>query len=229
MRRPRLLDLFCCEGGASTGYHRAGFDVVGVDLDMRALRRYPFESYQADALEFVKAHGHEFDAIAASPPCQAYSATRHTHQVTHPELVEPTRDALIATGLPYVIENVEGAPLRNPLRLCGSEFGLRAYDPSRGQVVALRRHRLFESNVFLLGAGGCSCNVDRAAGRIAGVYGGGSTSREAASIRRGGYTPGKDVGAALLRIDWMTRYGLAQSIPPVYTEHIGRQLIESLA
>lgn len=226
MSRPRLLDLFCCQGGASMGYHRAGFDVVGVDLAPQP--RYPFEFHRGDALEFVKEHAHEFDAVAASPPCQAHSITRHTHAVTHPDLVGPTRDALVATGLPYVIENVPGAPLRDPLVLCGTEFGLRASDPDRGQRVALKRHRLFESNVWLMGAGGCHCADDRAKGRVAGVYGAGARSVEAAKIRRGGYTPAKATAAALLGIDWMTMDGLQQAIPPAYTEHVGRQVLEHL-
>src|SRR4051812_9767099 len=114
--RPRLLDLFCGQGGAGEGYARAGFDVVGVDLDPQPRYPHPFE--QGDALEYVKANGHQFDVVHASPPCQAYSITRHTHHVTHPELIEPTRAALVATGLPYVIENVEGAPLLDPVTLC---------------------------------------------------------------------------------------------------------------
>lgn len=223
MSRPRLLDLFCCEGGAGMGYHRAGFDVVGVDIAPQT--RYPFEFHQADAIEFVKEHGHEFDAIHASPPCQAYSITRHTHDKEHPELVEPTRAALVATGKPYVIENVEGAPLLNPLTLCGSEFDLRATDTD-GTPLRLERHRLFESNVWLLGNGGC--RHDRRV-QVAGAYGGGSSDRRhAKEVRRGGYTPAKEVRGALLGVDWMTLHGQAQCIPPAYTEHIGRQLIEHL-
>lgn len=112
--RPRLLDLFCCEGGAAVGYHRAGFDVVGVDRDGKFAKRYPFEFHQADAIEFVREHGHEFDAIHASPPCQAYSGTQKIQNNDHPDLIGPTRDALEATGVPYVIENVPGAPLLDP-------------------------------------------------------------------------------------------------------------------
>ena len=108
----RCLDLFCCAGGAGMGYHRAGFEVVGVDLNLQP--RYPFEFHQADALEFVAEHAHEFDFIHASPPCQAYSKTRTLHGNDHPELVEPTRSALQATGLPYIIENVVGAPSWTP-------------------------------------------------------------------------------------------------------------------
>jgi DNA (cytosine-5)-methyltransferase 1 len=137
--------------------------------------------------------------------------------------------ALDLLGIPYVIENVPGAPMPGAMTLCGSEFGLRARDVD-GRLVTLRRHRLFVSNVHLWGAGGCSCAADRAAGRIAGNYGGGSVSREAARIRRGGYTPPKATGAALMGVDWpMSRKQLNQVIPPAYTEHIGVQLLDHLA
>lgn len=151
-RRPRVLDLFCCAGGAAMGYHRAGFEVVGVDLAPQP--NYPFEFIQADALEYVAEHGHEFDVRHASPPCQAFSKTRTLHGNTHPELVEPTREALREVGGPYIIENVVGAPLEDPLMLCGSEFGMQAPDVD-GTPLKLLRHRLFESNVPLMGAGGC--------------------------------------------------------------------------
>lgn len=117
------------------GYHRAGFDVVGVDKDPQP--HYPFEFIQADAIEFVREHGLKFDAVHASPPCQVHSKTAVTHNVSHPDLIEPTRDALREVGRPYVIENVEGAPLIDPLVLCGSEFGLRANDVD-GVSLALR-------------------------------------------------------------------------------------------
>lgn len=257
MSRPRLLDLFCCEGGASRGFELAGFQVYGVDIgewskkterwNLGPLKRYPYPHHHGDALvvmrrlllgeaiPFTHPDGSvewltlaDFAVIAGSPPCQAYSQTKHTHQVVHPELIEPTRALLVESGLPYVIENVPNAPLIEPLVLCGTEFNLRAHDPDRGQVVALRRHRLFESNVFLVGAGGCSCAQDRAKGRIAGVYGAGARSVDAAKIRKGGYTGAKATSAALLGIDWMTMHGLQQSIPPVYTRHIGEQIMAAL-
>lgn len=207
------------------GYHQAGFNVVGVDITHQ--RRYPFTFVQADAIEYVKEHGNEFDAIHASPPCQAYSiATAGTPgaRVNYPDLIIPTRDALIATGRPYVIENVVGAPLRNPLRLCGSEFDLHATDDD-GTPLRLERHRLFESNVWLMGASGCAHDSRE----VGGVYGGGrSDSHEAKHVRRGGYTPAKHVRAQLIGADWMTLHGLSQSIPPAYTRFIGEQLIDHL-
>src|SRR5215218_4959062 len=154
MTRPKLLDLFCCEGGASEGYHRAGFDVYGADNDPRALRRYPWPSYQGDwtdALTWALNH-HNITAIHASPPCQAYSTTRNMAgtggPAKFPALIPDVRAALQATGLPYVIENVPGAPMHNPVILCGRAYGL-----------ASARHRLFESNVWLMSAG-CACGRD---------------------------------------------------------------------
>lgn len=235
MTRPVLLDLFHGAGGIADGYARAGFDVVGVDLNRAALRHSPHPTVQADAMA-VLAGGvidlSRVDAIHASPPCQAYSVTRHTHDNTHPDLLGPVVAALTAwgeaTGRPWVVENVPGAPMPGALVLCGSEFGLRAHDPATG-TVALRRHRLFLSNVHLWGAGGCTCAGDRAAGRIAGVYGGGSVDRSAGSAPRGGYTPPPAVGLALLGLDrpmpW--RY-LTQAIPPAYGAFIGEQLREHL-
>ena len=111
--KPRLLDLFCGAGGAAMGYYRAGFDVVGVDIKPQP--RYQFEFHQGDALEYCAAHGYEFDVIHASPPCQAYSVTRSIHGNEYPDLVAVTRAALQATGKPWVIENVVGAPLFSPL------------------------------------------------------------------------------------------------------------------
>jgi DNA (cytosine-5)-methyltransferase 1 len=233
-RRPVLLDLFACAGAAGDGYARAGFDVIAVDLDRRALRHNPHRPVVADALDVLAGRVVDLDrvdAIHASPPCQAYSHTRHAHDVDHPELVPAVLDALDRIGLPYVVENVPGAPLPGALTLCGSEFGLRAHDPGSGRVVALRRHRLFASNVDVWGAGGCSCAADRAAQRIAGVYDGARRDHVAARVeRRGGYAvTDRDAAAALLGIDrpipW--RY-LTQAIPPAYTAHIGEHLMHAV-
>lgn len=144
MSRPRLLDLFCGAGGCSRGYHDAGFDVVGVDI--RPMPRYPYEFHQADALEYLREHGHEFDAIHASPPCQAYCALKSMPNAKeHPDLVGVTREALRESGRLYVIENVPGAPLVDPVMLCGTMFGLQTDCGAQ-----LRRHRLFETNWLLL-------------------------------------------------------------------------------
>lgn len=243
MSMPKLLDLFCCAGGASTGYARAGWEVFGVDKD--AQPNYPFWFHQGDALDVLRRliAGEAVDfhrpgqvvwitladlaAIAASPPCQAYSVTRHMHRNVHPDLVDPTRELLEVTGLPWIMENVPGAPLRDFVTLCGSMFGLTAADED-GEPLALRRHRLFESNVYLMSAGVCVHDGTR----VAGVYGGGATSKHRRSTttgRRVGYTPHKPIAAELLGIDWMTLDEMAQAIPPAYTEFLGHQLAAHLA
>jgi hypothetical protein len=135
----RILDVCCGAGGASAGYAQAGFDVVGVDIAPQP--QYPYEFHQGDAVEFIKAHGHEFDAIHASFPCQRYTkgAGRWGTRESHPDLIGPGRDAILATRLPYVIENVEEArtALISPIRLCGQMFTLGVF-----------RHRLFEMPWF---------------------------------------------------------------------------------
>jgi DNA (cytosine-5)-methyltransferase 1 len=163
VRRPVLVDLFCKAGGAGTGYHRAGFDVVGVDIEPQP--RYPFEFVQADAMMFDLTG---FDAVHASPPCQDHSPLSHLNGKHGTAwMLGATLDRLSGSGLPYVVENVERADLPGSLVLCGSEFALKS-----GRYW-LRRHRRFASNVFLLGAGGCHCS-----GRpVGGVYGTGGESR----------------------------------------------------
>lgn len=132
--RLRVLDLFCCQGGASMGYHLAGFEVTGIDLAPQP--RYPFRFIQADAIDYVREHGAEFDFIHASPPCQRYSRAQKIQHREHPDLIAPTRTALETTGRPWVIENVEEAhrELRTPVTMCAAAFGMRTY-----------RHRLFET------------------------------------------------------------------------------------
>jgi DNA (cytosine-5)-methyltransferase 1 len=210
------------------GYHRAGFEVVGVDIDPQ--RRYPFEFHQADAIEVLTSWDlSEFDAIHASPPCQAYSITKHSHGKDHPELVGPTRDGLLASGLPFVMENVPGAPLLGYVELCGAAFGCETIDTD-GTPLVLRRHRLFETNFFVWAPPSCACGMYRGRGyEVGGVYGGGSSDRNhAREVRRGGYTPGKAQRSELIGADWMTLHGLSQAIPPAYTEWIGVRLLEHL-
>lgn len=133
--RPRLLDAFCCQGGASMGYNLAGFDVVGVDIAPQP--GYPFTFVQGDAVQFIRDHGHEYDLIHGSPPCQDYSNLNAYNHKDYPRLIEPTRAAMRAAGRPYVIENVEiaGRELINPITLCGAMFDLTVY-----------RHRVFEAD-----------------------------------------------------------------------------------
>lgn len=218
MSRPRLLDLFCGAGGAAMGYHRAGFEVVGVDV--KAQPRFPFQFVRADALEYLAAHGGEFDAVAASPPCFDWSTlAAMTGGDGSGWLLDATRTALDALGRPYVMENVPGAPMRYGLRLCGSEFGLSTIDHD-GERVQLRRHRYFESNVFLMGAGGCQHDPTA---RVAGVYGGNNNGPKRG--RNCGYVPRIDVRRRLMGIDWMIRREINLAIPPAYTEHLGHQLM----
>lgn len=226
---PRLLDLFCCEGGAAVGYHRAGFEVVGVDIEPKYRKRYPFEFHAADAIQFVREHGHEFDVIHASPPCQHASAgtraARKHGTANYPALIPATREALIESGKPYVIENVKGADLRSPLTLCGTMFGLWTHDED-GTPLELWRHRNFESNLPLTAP---PCRHGRWARQVAGSYGGARRDKdEARHVRHGGYVPSKRVQEVLLGIHWMTQYGLFQSVPPVYCHWIGQQVIEAL-
>jgi DNA (cytosine-5)-methyltransferase 1 len=210
--KPRLLDLFCGAGGAAMGYHRAGFEVVGVDIKPQP--HYPFEFHQADAIEYMTppAFVIGFDAIHASPPCQKFSRTAHLarsqgKKASEVDLLTPVRPLLQATGLPYVIENVEGAPMESPIFFCGSSFGLK-----------VKRHRLFESNVLLLGA---PCD-HRRQGRPVGVYG-----SKGDDIPKGGKTAATvEEAQEAMGIDWMPRWGeLKEAIPPAYTEWIGRQLM----
>ena len=207
MSKPRLLDLFCCAGGAGMGYHRAGFEVVGVDIKPQS--RYPFEFHQGDALEYVAAHGHEFDAIHASPPCQAYSKTQRIMGNEHPELIEATRAKLQASGRPYVIENVPGAPLLNPITIVGSMFGLRTMRP-----------RLFE----------CSFPVPfqlapPAAARHAKM---GRRVQEGEYIHVAGHISDVEHARLVMGCEWMNRDELAQAIPPAYTEYIGEYLMAAV-
>ncbi len=207
----RLLDLFCGAGGAGEGYSRAGFEVVGVDINPQP--HYPFEFHQADALEYPL---NGFDVIHASPPCQRYtSLTQHHGKADkHPDLVGDTRAVLCESGVRYVIENVIGAPLVQPIMLCGSSFGL-----------PLRRHRFFESDVFLFEK---ECRHEEMPKRFrvydhgkwyttwcVPVYGhGGGKADEHWPEARG--------------IAWMTRRELCEATPPAYTEWIGKQLMKQL-
>jgi len=208
----KALDLFCGAGGASAGLHAAGFDVAGVDI--AAQPRYPFTFHHADALTFPL---EGFDLIWASPPCQAFTALNTLRRYEHPNLIPPMRDRLRASGALYVIENVPGAPLERPIRLCGTMFGLATKD-GRAE---LRRHRLFESNIdTLLLAPPCAHRR-----RSVGVYGhsGGRSHREDAQQ----FTVQEWREA--MGIDWMIGEELAEAIPPSYAEFIGLAARSALA
>jgi DNA (cytosine-5)-methyltransferase 1 len=206
----KLLDLFSCAGGAAMGYHRAGFEVVGVDINPQP--RYPFEHHVGDAIEFVRQHGHEFDAIHASPPCQTFTAYRRKgHGVgdSYLNLIPETREALIDSGLPYIIENVPGAPLIEPVTLCGSSFGLD-----------VRRHRLFESNIPLMAP---PCDHSWQTPRF-------KPATNRTNLRRtvevGVWRIPLDVQQKAMGIDWMELRELSEAIPPAYTEWLGRQILD---
>jgi DNA (cytosine-5)-methyltransferase 1 len=207
----KLLDLYCKAGGASKGYQLAGFEVVGVDIKKQ--KRYPFEFIQADCLELMKDMDflRSFDVITASPPCQTHSITQHLRNAQGKstdkiDLIPQTREALIASGKPYVIENVPGSPLVKPIQMCGSHFGLK-----------VRRHRLFESNLPIVGS---SCK-HKEQGKPVGIYG---SMRD--EIPGGGHTA-KTIEQAreAMGIDWMIWGELVEAIPPVYTKEIGKQII----
>lgn len=203
-----LLDLFCGAGGASMGYSQAGFEVVGVDIAKQ--KRYPFRFIQADAMEILEdeAFIRQFDLVHASPPCQRYSSMtrRWGTEDNHPDLVGPVRERLQDIDVAFVIENVPGAPLIDPVVLCGSMFKL-----------GVRRHRLFEATYPIE-----PLDCDHASqGKVVGVYGhaGGSSNRDGITFS------GTDVWRAAMGIDWMTGKELAESVPPAYTEYIGRQFL----
>ncbi|MFD3427816.1 DNA cytosine methyltransferase [Nocardia fluminea] len=214
-RRPRLLDLFCCAGGAATGYRRAGFDVVGVDIEPQP--NYPFEFHRADALEFLARHGHEFDAVHASPPCQAScTLTAGTNQGReYPQLIPNTQEALARLNVPTVIENVQGSTLRRDLTLCGEMFGL-----------GVIRHRYFELGGWSMPQPAHVPHRGRVAGyrhgkRFDGPY--------VAVYGQGGGKGTVRQWQSAMGIDWTSdRIELAEAIPPAYTEFLGRQLIAEL-
>jgi DNA (cytosine-5)-methyltransferase 1 len=218
--RPRLLDLFCGAGGAAMGYHRAGFDIVGVDH--RPQPRYPFAFVQADALKFPL---EGFNAIHASPPCQGYlnerfRVTPSGHvRADHPRLIDQIRIRLEASGLPYVIENIPAARpwLREPIQLCGSSFGL-----------AVRRHRLFESNAPMM-ALPCAHHLQTEPRYATQFRPKDRQNPLSCVVQVYGNGKGAMHWPAAMGIDWMQRMELAQAIPPAYTEHIGRYLLAELA
>lgn len=195
------------------GYHRAGFDVVGVDLFPQ--KHYPFEFVQMDALEVDPWN---FDAVHASPPCQRYSdlANRNGNADQWPDLVGPVRDKLRQWGGPYVIENVEGSPLINPIVLCGTMFpGLRVI-----------RHRLFESNVIMSAPPHGKHPLVFTHDKRKAHYGRLDQNTSFVQVTGGGNCSVWNKRSAM-GIDWMTGHELNEAIPPAYTEYIGARLLTS--
>src|ERR1039458_774731 len=213
-RMPRLLDLFCCAGGAATGYSKAGFDIVGVDINPQP--NYPFAFVQTDAMNLDPKFISTFDAIHASPPCQSYSdlAKRNGNADAWPRLIDPVREVLERSGLPYIIENVEGAHLRNPIVLCGTMFkGLRVI-----------RHRLFETNFPILTPKHGSHPKVHTFDKRKAHYGKPDDMVDFVQVTGGGNCT---IAAArdAMGINWMTKNELNEAIPPAYTRFIGKQLL----
>lgn len=232
---PRLLDLFCCQGGASMGYHRSGFDVVGVDKDPQP--HYPFQFHEGDALDVMRRlidgeaiefmgigpgdiehlRLEDFAAIAASPPCQAHS-TITPDKSKHIDLIPPTRELLHEAGLPFIMENVEGArrTMDHAVRLCGSSFGLR-----------VRRHRYFETNLEHVWSLPCR-HAEQ--GVPVGVYGdhADGVTRRPNGTSRGVKAQTLDEARDVMGMPWASWHGTTQAVPPAYTEFLGQQLMAAL-
>lgn len=236
--RPKLLDYYCCGGGASRGYDLAGFDVYGLDFADQSAYPYPF--HQGDALNamgtlidggsirfwsldgtHVDLRLEDFAAWVGSPPCQYHTSLKSTYgdHVEHLDLVPETRAMFEISGKPWIIENVETAPLIDPLVLCGSMFYLGTVCRD-DEYRYLKRHRKFESNIELSAPGVC-----RHVGQAVGVYGNGG-SGDGTTFERRGYQAVYAESARALGIDWMpTKKSLSQAIPPAYTQWLGQQLI----
>ncbi|MFF0597119.1 methyltransferase domain-containing protein [Streptomyces antibioticus] len=211
-RRPRLLDLYCKQGGAAKGYADAGFDVTGVDKDPQP--RYPYRFVQTDAIAFALEHGAAFDFIHASPPCQHDTDCQRIQGNTHPDLIAPTRTALESTGRPWVMENVGGAvpKLRGPVMLCGPMFGVATY-----------RHRFFET-----GGGFTLAQPEHPAHVV-------PQAKMGRPVPPGHYGQfvGNFSGVCLARhvmgVEWMNRDGIRECIPPAYSRYIGSAALPLLA
>jgi DNA (cytosine-5)-methyltransferase 1 len=219
-----LLDLYCGAGGAAMGYHRAGFDqIVGVDIAPQP--DYPFEFVQRDALWFMRDLASKFDAIHASPPCQAFTDLKVMWNAQqHEDLLTPTRALLKRWGGPYVIENVPGAPMRDHVTICGSSLGLGVVKYDR----ELRRHRHFECNFAVMVS---PCAHQKA---TIGIYGDHARDRrrKPGVLDQGVDFPDSEklaLGREAMGMPWVTRWkGLSQAIPPAYTEHIGHYLMAEI-
>ena len=216
-KKLRLLDLFCCAGGVAVGYSRAGFEVVGVDIKPQP--NYPFPFIQADALKLDPEFIASFDVIHASPPCQSYSdlAKRNGNGHMWPRLIEPVREMLVKSGKPYVIENVSGAPMINPVVLCGTMFkGLRVL-----------RHRLFEANFPIIPPPHGKHPKVHTLDKRKSHYGKTNDMIDFVQVTGGGNCTIVAAKEAM-GIDWMKKEELNEAIPPAYTELIGRQLLGHL-
>lgn len=215
MTQPRLLDLFCGAGGAAAGYRRAGFEVVGVDIKPQP--HYPYSFILGDAIELLgvwntaerRQFMGDFDAIHASPPCQRFTKAKKLQGNDHPDLLGPTRERLRVLGLPYVIENVPGAPMENAMLLCGTMFDLDLY-----------RHRMFEASFdlpFMLHHPHSRKQTKMGRPTVAGEI-----------MQVVGHFSDVPAGRRAMGIDWMTQHELAEAIPPAFTEFVGKQLMAAV-
>ena len=224
-QRLKLLDLFCCEGGAGTGYARAGWDVTGVDIEHKDKNPHPL--IVADAIEYAREHAQEYDAIHASPPCQSYSKAMKHLATPQPMLIDAVREILQASGKPWVIENVPGAPLakesdlfgQHGVVICGTMFGLRIY-----------RHRIFETSFAINPPRPCDHSiVPLNPHRADGDPGAPSAGRARMRQEFGDDVDCEKVWAKEMGVEWMSRHGAREAVPPCFTEWIGRELLRVAA
>ncbi|MBD2039243.1 DNA cytosine methyltransferase [Microcoleus sp. FACHB-672] len=211
----KILDLFCGAGGAAAGYFQgfseAGFsvDITGVDINHQP--RYPFNCCQGDALEFFDRHGHEFNFLHASPPCQKHSVLKAVAGKEYPCFIEATRGRFKASGKPYCIENVVGAPLEFPITLCGLNFGI----PMHG-------HRLFECRPIILSPPRCQTNLKtQKCGR--------KPEETRLLARPAGHFAGLAIYRQAMGVPWMSQSEIAQCIPPAFTRWIAGQMLNQLS
>lgn len=244
MRR-RLLDLYCGGFGAGEGYRRAGYEVTGVDMVERADRPEGVHFIKADVRDVLtdRSFLQSFDLAHGSPPCKVHTRLGHLmvaqdRKPIHGDLVDTTRQALLAAGVPYILENVEGAPMRPDVVLCGTMFGLHTHD-SRGARRWLRRHRLFElggwgSHGFLIQPEPCcdcqsGCTRPMCGHRIAGDQAMGVYGSRGDALPGGGQSAETLAQAReLMGAPWMSWAAITQAIPPAYTEYLGRHAMAEL-
>jgi DNA (cytosine-5)-methyltransferase 1 len=206
----KALDLFCCGGGAGRGLHQAGFDVTGVDIEHQ--KSYPYRFIQADVMELSVEFLQEFDFIWASPPCQIHTKSAKQWRRAgkeYPDLIDATREMLIESGVPWVIENVPDAPLRDPVILCGTMFNLRTY-----------RHRLFESS-FQIEQPAHPEHVARSTKM-------GRPPKDGEFLQIVGHFSGVPLAREIMELPGLNQYELAQAIPPAYSRYIANEFFRSI-
>jgi len=223
-KTPRLLDFCCKAGGTSMGYHMAGFNVVGIDIEPQP--NFPFQFYVEDVMKIgdkqINGIRRNFDALAGSPPCQGFGALKALAKQPKPEILIRVREIFEAADLPYIIENVPGAPLIDPVQVCGSALGLR-----------VQRHRMFESNCDIEGTPCEHLWQDRdkrythIPNKLYEDYRSGVVS--VAGRGDGSHFQNQsqaEIWSHAMGIDWMNMEEMGQAIPPFFTWHLGKQLIK---